>query len=82
MSVEVCVTQLVPDSVEIQIHDVPIWVQDDVIIESLGVLGVFGSAVGPFHHWFVKTNSGLAIATGIRFATFELVCIELVQCPK
>eukprot|EP00117_Sycon_ciliatum_P026738 scpid83327/ scgid21880/ len=68
-SVEVRVTQLVPDSVEIQIHDVPIWVQDDVIIESLGV---FGSAVGPLRHGFVKTKSGLAIATGIRFATFSL----------
>ena len=69
MSVEVRVTQLVPYSVEIQIHDVPICVQDDVIIESLGV---FGSVVGPLRHGFVKTKSGLAIATGIRFATFSL----------
>ena len=61
MSVEVRVTELVPDSVEIQIHDVPIWVQDDVIIESLGV---FGSAVGPLRHGFVKTKSGLAIREG------------------
>ena len=69
MSVEVRITQLVPDSVEIQIHDVPIWVQDDVIIESLGV---FGLAIGPLCHGFVKTKSGLVIATGIRFATFSL----------
>ena len=70
MSVGVRVTQLVPDSVEIQIHDVPIWVQDDVIIESLGV---YGSAVGPLHHGFVKTKS-LPLVSASPHSLFAPTC--------
>ena len=56
-------------TIQIHVHDVPVWVSDAVVISAVSP---YGKLVGPLCHGQKKLQSGSIIATGVRFATFEL----------
>lgn len=56
-------------TVQLHIHDVPIWVSDCAITSALSE---FGTVRGAIRHGRVKVEEGLYVASGVRFATFDL----------
>lgn len=56
-------------SIQLHVHDCPIWVSDAVVVS---VLSSYGKVVGPVRHGKIKLENGSLVATGVRFATFEL----------
>ena len=57
-------------TLQLHIHDVPIWVSDHAIEAALSL---YGSVQGPEWHGKVevRVQEGLYIASGVRFATFK-----------
>ena len=62
------VSPLFSNTAEIQILDVPIWV-DNLVIDN--ALNEFGHVVGEIRHGQVKTSAGRVVGTGVRFASFR-----------
>ena len=60
----VFVLPFVKPTIELQIFDVAVWVEDNVIIQALSC---FGRVVGEIRHGFVKASNGSRIGTGVRF---------------
>ena len=71
----VLVLPFVKPTIELQIFDVPVWVEDNVIIQALSC---FGRVVGEIRHGFVKASNGSRIGTGVRFCSF----IKTVPIPS
>ena len=55
-------------TIQIHIHDVPVWIKDSNIS---CVLSAYGKVVGNIRHGKRKLKSGAFMCTGVRFATFE-----------
>ena len=49
------VLPFVKPTIELQIFDVPVWVEDNVIVQALSC---FGRVVGEIRHGFVKASNG------------------------
>ena len=71
----VFVLPFVKPTIELQIFDVPVWVEDNVIIQALSC---FGRVVGDIRRGFVKASNGFRIGTGVRFCSF----IKTVPIPS
>ena len=71
----VFVLPFVKPTIELQIFDVPVWVEDNVIIQALSC---FGRVVGEIRHGFVKASNGSRVGTGVRFCSF----IKTVPIPS
>ena len=56
-------------TIQIHVHDVPVWVSDAAVTSALSP---YGKLIGPLRHGRKQLPSGANIATGVRFATFEL----------
>ena len=72
----VFVLPFVKPTIELQIFDVPVWVEDNVVI--IQTLSCFGRVVGEIRHGFVKASNGSRIGTGVRFCSF----IKTVPIPS
>ena len=57
------------NTVQVHIHDVPIWITDGVVTSALSA---YGSVKGSIRHGRVQIREGHHIASGVRFATFAL----------
>ena len=55
--------------IQLHVHDCPIWISDSVV---LSVLAQYGNVVGPIRHGKIKVAEDMWVATGVRFATFEM----------
>ena len=62
------VKRLITALTEIQILDVPVWVEDSTIVSALSI---YGEVMGKIRHGQVLTKSGMLIATGVRFSSFK-----------
>ena len=62
------VRRLITALTEIQILDVPVWVEDSTIVSALSI---YGEVMGKIRHGQVLTKSGMLIATGVRFSSFK-----------
>ena len=60
--------RLITALTEIQILDVPVWVEDSTIVSALSI---YGEVMGKIRHGPVLTKSGMLIATGVRFSSFK-----------
>ena len=57
-------------SVQIHIHDVPIWVSN-AAVES--ALSEYGTVLGAIRHGRIKVRENVFVASGIRFAAFKFL---------
>ena len=71
----VFVLPFVKPTIELQIFDVPVWVEDNVIIQALSCCR---RVIGEIRHGFVKASNGSRIGTGVRFCSF----IKTVPMPS
>ena len=55
-------------TIELHVHDLPIWVTDGALETALTK---YGSIVGPVRHGKFQIDNGEYIATGVRFLTFR-----------
>ena len=55
-------------TIELHVHDLPIWVTDGALETALTK---YGSIVGPVRHEKFQIDNGEYIATGVRFLTFR-----------
>ena len=65
----------VKPTIELQIFDVPVWLEDNVIIQALSC---FGRVVGEIRHGFVKAGNCSRIGTRVSFCSF----IKTVPIPS
>ena len=57
-------------SVQIHIHDVPIWVSN-AAVES--ALSEYGTVLGAIRHGRIKVRENVFVASGVRFAAFKFL---------
>ena len=62
-------------TIELQIFDILVWVEDNVIIQALSC---FGRVVSEIRPGLVKASNGSRIGTGVRFCSF----IKTVPIPS
>ena len=62
------VLPLVKPTIELQIFDVQVWVEDNVIVQALSC---FGRVFGEIRHGFVKASNGSRIGTAVRFCGLD-----------
>ena len=56
------------NSLQLHIHDVPVWVADCAIS---GALAQYGTVQGNIRHGKFQVRDGVFVASGVRFATFK-----------
>ena len=57
-----------PKSLQLHLHDIPVWVPDCVVEAALSL---YGTVIGPIRHGRVKIRAGVYVASGVRFASFK-----------
>ena len=55
-------------SLQLHLHDIPVWVPDCVVEAALSL---YGTVIGPIRHGRVKIRAGVYVASGVRFASFK-----------
>ena len=64
------------NSIQIHIHDVPIWVSNAAVGAALSE---YGTVIGAIRHGKVKVRDNLFVASGVRFAAFKLLPGRSIQ---
>ena len=55
-------------SLQLHLHDIPVWVPDCVVEAALSL---YGTVIGPIRHGRVKIRAGVYVPSGVRFASFK-----------